>query len=108
MFLTPNPTTAFTVGSNIPKRMSPSGCVGRAAAEGPVGKAILNSDIERVVSPDARGDPPPSLRWTTTSLKHVAQARSAMKPGRNVYPTGIKVSDPGDPNDVIHPTATRE
>ena len=44
----------------------------------------LASDLERLVSPDTRGDPMSPLRWTTKSLKNLAAALCAMKPGRNV------------------------
>jgi hypothetical protein len=44
----------------------------------------LRSDLERLVSPQTRGDPESSLRWTCKSTRKLADELKAMKPGRSV------------------------
>ena len=44
----------------------------------------LRTDLERLVSPQSRGDPMSPLRWTTKSLARLAAELSAMKPDRKV------------------------
>jgi hypothetical protein len=44
----------------------------------------LRSDLERLVSPQTRGDPESPLRWTCKSTRKLADELKAMKPGRSV------------------------
>lgn len=44
----------------------------------------LRSDLERLVSPQTRGDPESPLRWTCKSTRKLAEELKAMKPGRTV------------------------
>jgi transposase len=44
----------------------------------------LLSDLERLVSPQTRGDPESPLRWTCKSTRTLAAELKAMKPGRTV------------------------
>lgn len=44
----------------------------------------LRGDLERLVSPQTRGDPESPLRWTCKSTRKLADELKAMKPGRSV------------------------
>jgi len=44
----------------------------------------LRGDLERLVSPQTRGDPESPLRWTCKSTRKLADELKAMKPGRTV------------------------
>jgi hypothetical protein len=44
----------------------------------------LRNDLERLVSPQTRGDPESPLRWTCKSTRKLADELKAMKPGRSV------------------------
>jgi len=44
----------------------------------------VRSDLERLVSPQTRGDPESPLRWTCKSTRKLAEELKTMKPGRTV------------------------
>jgi len=44
----------------------------------------LATDLDRLVSPESRGDPMSPLRWTTKSTRHLAAELNAMRPGRKI------------------------
>ena len=44
----------------------------------------LRNDLQRLVSPQTRGDPGSPLRWTCKSTRKLADELKAMKPGRTV------------------------
>jgi len=47
----------------------------------------LTGDLEKLISPDTRGDPQSPLRWTCKSTHKLASELQAMKPGRSVSPS---------------------
>ncbi len=44
----------------------------------------LRSDLERLISPETRGDPQSPLRWTSKSTRKLAKELNEMKAGRSV------------------------